>query len=372
MMRQRSIGLLLTLVALLLWSGPAQAAPTSSSQDPAQLSTAAVLFVKVDPKSGTDTIIVVNRQQAGSGTTTGSAITVHVRFYDSGCHLRFDNNVSVTPQGFVADTASHLFGVSEPGVILADFADADFQNPSKTSKFALSAVVLDGNFGALYERQGAPLLQPNARGTATLPSPPFPPGIPVFSRPVWGGFSNQDIDDWFIGGFTLLQMICPGSFDTDTDLRRDMFLLGFFGGDPSDDIASFSAFTLFSSGFPVVNVYDAKEVLRRSIHDVPCFCNTDSAFFGKDSRFSGYAGDFADVLVSMKAVGVGTFHWGTAFPLAQIPAPISVAGNSMAWRVIGDSRSVWWNAQLRRTPESSGCDTEGCVLFQLIKLGLLR
>ncbi len=353
-MRKVFRGLGLVLGLMLVWGAvPVEAASTSSSQDPAQLSTAAVLFVKVDPTTGTDTIVVVTRQQAGSSTTTGSAITVHLRFYSGGCHLKFDNNVPVTPQGFFADTASHLFGITAPGVVLADFADADFHNPTPNTKFALSAVIIDGNFGAVYERQGSPLVQPNARGFKAVPSPPAPPGsaIPLFPSPIWGGFSNQDIDDWFIGGFTLLQMLCPGET---TDLANDMNLLASFGA--AGEFALLSV-TLFSSGFPVVNVYDAKEVLKRSIHEVPCFCNRDSAFFG----------DFVDVIASMKAVGLGTFHWETDLVFIEGSSTIRVALDSIGWRVIGDGHTVYWSVPLRRTPGSSAeCDGVICALAQLL------
>ncbi len=313
----RVIGLILTLIVALAWSAPVQAAPTSTSQDPAQLSTAAVLFVKVDPASGTDTIVVINRQQAGSSTTTGGAINIHLRFYSAGCALKFDNNVSVTPQGLAVALGSSEFGISKPGVILADVQE-DVVGPLKNAQFALSGVVIDGNFQAVYERQGSPLLQPNPRGTGVVPSP------------VWGGFSNQSIDDWFIGGFTMIQMLCPGD-SNDADLQvlaDDMNNLEEFP-DPGVNTTE----QIFADGFPVVFVYDAKEVLKRSIHDVPCFCNSDSAFFG----------DFVDIIASMKSVGLGTFHWE------------SPDGALIAWRVIssGSAPLVYWDARLRTTPGSN-------------------
>ncbi len=323
MTRRTRAALWLALGALLLGHvGPAQAQiPIFNSTDPNQLSVAAALFVKVDAKSNTDTILVVNRQQAGDSTTTGSAIAIHLRFYGAGCDLKFDNNVSLTPQGIFTGLVSQVFGVDAPGVVLAD----SFAAGSATAQFALSGVVIDGNFGALYERQGSPLLNT------------------VFADFSWGGFSRESIDDWFIGGFTMLQMMCPLVDDEDPDdlgtLAGDMHELS---GD--DDFPNF----FFATGFPVVNVYDAKEVLKRSIHDVPCFCNTDSAFFGPDSRGKGYPGDFVDIIASMKTVGLGTFHWDD-------PTNVLVGedGKFMAWRVISAAPGspIHWDARLRTTSD---------------------
>ncbi len=127
--RRSRRALWLALAALLLGSAaPSQAvqlfAPEQNSPNPAQLAAAAAVFVRVDSKSGTDTLLIVNRQQADDATTTGTAIAIHVRFYDANCHLTFDNNVSLTPQGIFVGLVSQIFGINAPGVILADSHDA--------------------------------------------------------------------------------------------------------------------------------------------------------------------------------------------------------------------------------------------------------
>ncbi len=317
-------GMLLILGFVLAWGVPlAQAAPTSSSQNPAQLSTAAVVFVKVDPKTGTDTILLLNRQQVEGANeaqieTPGTAIVYHLIFFNSDCSEGPDNIITLTPQQVKAALASKLFGVSKPGVVLVE--PQDLTTPASASPFvALSALVIDLDSIALYEHIGSPLLQPNPGNG--------PAGHPV---PVWGGFSDQDIDDWFvhsgaIGLFTTVQMICPeGSASEALETHMD------FLAAPGD-------LTPFADRWSQVNVYFPDETVVRSLPPQPCFCNTDSHFFG----------DFAAVLAAMTVTGVGTFHWND---------PQDAEGQhsqAIAWRVISGS-GIWWGpTPLRRTPGSA-------------------
>ena len=310
--------------------------PISGAQDPAQLSTAAVLLVKFDPTVGTDTIVVFNRQQVPGDSTPGGtsskpAITIHVRFFDADCHSRFDNNVTLTNQQMGpapgAILVSKLFPslaankVPEPGIVLAEtFTTSAFP------LFAISGVVVDLNFIALYERQGSPLLLDIEDSLLNILTPGFS-GPPTVSFVVWGGFSPDDIDDWYIGGFTMLQMICPqGALAAAMNSDAKMF----------DALST----TTFADAFQV-NVYDTKETLLGSADTVFCKCYNDSSLTW--SKITSSDGDthtqiahgFPDV-ISLMAGNVGTFHW--------VPN-----GNFIAWRTISNGAGIFWDARLRIT-----------------------
>ena len=332
-----TVAILVLLAGLLAWGVPsAQAAPTSNSQDPAQHSTAVVLFVKVNTGpggNGTDTLLVVNRQQRpGDDTTTGPAIQLKGNFYDRFCTKGSDINIFLTPQDVeVPGLVGTAFGVTQSGVVLLNLFDNTLTGPVL---FTASGIVIDLGFLAVYERQGSPLLQPPAGGGAGV--------CPQLGGARWGGFSVAEqcaligfpfqlansLDDWFIqtGPFrTMIQMICPGL----SQLATDMNTLASPGGGTIQP-------TGFANGFDPVNTYNASEVLIRSRHNVRCFCNSDSQLFG----------DFADVLTDMAAVGLGTFHWRPRLQFVTHGAVI-------AWRTIAVGpgfTGITWDGRMRTVP----------------------
>jgi len=236
---------------------------------------------------------------------------------------------------------------------LRDALTASEPQASTDPAFAASGVVIDGDFLAVYERQGSGLLQMNPRQT-NQSGDPFPPS------PVWAGFAygpdngapitsvcanppfdctpGQSIDDWFVqaGVFrTMLQFICPNSFENNSELDDDMDDLAQWGGGTN------FAFGFFAFGFTVINTYTAAEVHIRSRHDAPCYCNTDTDYFA-GFRFDN--GDDVDytvwdaILVDMAAAVVGTIHLG------------GPEGALIGWRTVSVAGALWWDGRLRTNP----------------------
>jgi len=305
---------------LLAWGGGVEAAPVSSSQDPAQHSTAVVTFVKVDPALGIETLLFVNRQQkpGADSTTTSSAIVYKGFFYDFTCDIGKDIDLALTVQDLailsVSSTAAGNFAATVPGVVLFRLKDeftAAAPKASDSPYFAVSAVIIDPDFVAVYERQGSPLVQ-DALGV-----------------PRWGGFSNQAYDDWYIhvGVFrTMLQFMCPH-----------------LSGDLADLIENGSPFeeTGFANEFPLANVYDAAEKFIRSTHNLPCFCNTDTFFFSGEDDYV----QWDSLLADFTAGQFGTFHLE--------PDPDFDDGErrrSIGWRTISVGPGIWWDGRLKTVP----------------------
>ncbi len=338
MMRRTSrvmsvVGTMCLFGVLLAWSVlPAQAATLPFPNfpvllDPAHQATVAVVFVKVDPKTQTDTILIVNRQQQAGITNPGGSETVKVTFYTDVCNKKFDANINVTPQGVgVLSVLNGGLGATGPGVVTAAVNPITF---ATSPNFSISGVVVDLNFIAVYERPGIPLL--NQAGASDGTALTSNNGLPGPWGGLWNGQQNtgttptspttnpQTIEDWFLftGGFTtMLQMMCPLGTESGT-LGADMNAFASAAGVGTLEFPEglFGTTEPEVGGFREVDVYDVKEGLRRSIHAVPCFCNTDSAFFTAATSHGGtdpaYPGDFGDIISSMVAVGAGTTHWET-------------------------------------------------------------
>ena len=320
------VGMTLFLGLLLAWGVVAEAAPVSSSQDPAQHSTAVVTFVKVDAALGIETLLFVNRQQkpGADSTTTSAAIVYKGFFYDFNCNIGKDIDLPLTVQDLavlsVSSTAAGNFAAKVPGVVLFRLKD-EFTSaaPKKSDSpyFAVSAVIIDPDFVAVYERQGSPLVE-DAQGV-----------------PRWGGFSNQAYDDWYIhvGVFrTMLQFMCPHLSGALADLNEQ--------GSPWQHGG-------FAYEFPLANVYNAAELFIRSTHDLPCFCNTDTFYFsGLDG--SGDDPDYTQwdsLLADFTAGQFGTFHLE--------PDPDFDDGErrrSIGWRTLSVGPGIWWDGRLKTVP----------------------
>ena len=305
---------------LLAWGGGVEAAPVSSSQDPAQHSTAVVTFVKVDAALGIETLLFVNRQQkpGADSTTTSAAIVYKGFFYDFNCNIGKDIDLPLTVQDLavlsVSSTAAGNFAAKVPGVVLFRLKD-EFTSaaPKKSDSpyFAVSAVIIDPDFVAVYERQGSPLVE-DAQGV-----------------PRWGGFSNQAYDDWYIhvGVFrTMLQFMCPHLSGALHDLITN--------GSPWQEGG-------FAYEFPLANVYNAAELFIRSTHDLPCFCNTDTFYFSGEDDYA----QWDSLLADFTAGQFGTFHLE--------PDPDTDDGErrrSIGWRTLSVGPGIWWDGRLKTVP----------------------
>jgi hypothetical protein len=204
---------------------------------------------------------------------------------------------------------------------LKDEFTAAAPKKSDNPYFAVSAVIIDADFVAVYERQGSPLVE-DALGV-----------------PRWGGFSNQPIDDWYIhtGAFrTMLQFMCPHLGDEGGDGLNSLATNGFDG-----DVGG------FAREFPVANVYNAAELFIRSTHDLPCFCNTDTFYFAGEDDYA----QWDSLLADFTAGQFGTFHLE---PESDFDDNQRV--RSIGWRTISVGPGIWWDGRLKTVSVDDGLE----------------
>src|SRR3972149_1529839 len=140
----------------------------------------------------------------------GPALDYKGFFYDFTCAKGPDITFTLTPQQLriidVGAAGAGNFAATVPGVVLLRLRDALTASEPQASTdpaFAASGVVIDGDFLAVYERQGSGLLQMNPRQTNStsvfLPSPVaagFSYGKDNDSCSFATDTCGQSIDDW--------------------------------------------------------------------------------------------------------------------------------------------------------------------------------